>query len=180
MGVSLRAYARHRGVSDTAVRKAIKSGRIQTESDGTIDVAKVDRQWERNTDRAQQRASSAKTKAVPKAALDAVADTLNENGHAGSGTTYMQARIANEVLKAQTNRIKLQQLKKELVDRNRALAQVFTLARAERDAWLNWPTRISSRLAAELGVDTHRLHSLLEQEVRQHLQALGDPTPKVD
>ena len=44
MGVSLRAYAKHRGVSDTAVRKAIKSGRIQAETDGTIDIAKVDKQ----------------------------------------------------------------------------------------------------------------------------------------
>ncbi len=55
MGVSLRAYARHRGVSDTAVRKAIKSGRITTEPDGTIDVAKVDQEWTLNTDQAQQR-----------------------------------------------------------------------------------------------------------------------------
>ncbi|MCL6417921.1 elements of external origin, partial [Aestuariirhabdus sp. Z084] len=117
MGVSLRAYAKHRGVSDTAVRKAIKSGRIQAESDGTIDIDKVDKQWDRNTDRAQQRKSSSATKAVPKAALDAVADTLSESGNTGGGTTYMQARTANEVLKAQTNRIKLQQLKKELVDR---------------------------------------------------------------
>ncbi len=37
MGVSLRAYVKHRGVSDTAVRKAIKSGRIQA-ADGAIDI----------------------------------------------------------------------------------------------------------------------------------------------
>ncbi|SMG66959.1 bacteriophage-related protein [methanotrophic bacterial endosymbiont of Bathymodiolus sp.] len=110
MGVSLRAYARHREVSDTAVRKAIKSGRIQTEPDGTIDVDKVDKQWALNTDQAQQRKPKGTTKAIPKAALDAVAETLNENGASTGGTTYMQARTANEVLKAQTNRIKLQQL----------------------------------------------------------------------
>ena len=38
MGISIRAYARHRGVSDTAVRKAIKTGRITKERDGSIDV----------------------------------------------------------------------------------------------------------------------------------------------
>ena len=180
MGVSLRAYAKHRGVSDTAVRKAIKSGRIQTEADGTIDIGKVDKQWDRNTDRAQQRQSSGATKAVPKAALDAVADTLSESGNTGGGTTYMQARTANEVLKAQTNRIKLQQLKNELVDRAKAIAHVFRIARAERDAWLSWPARVSAQMAAELEVDSHKMHVMLESYVRQHLSELSDIQPKVD
>ncbi len=41
--LTLRAYARHRGVSHTAVRKAIASGRIIA-VDGTIDPAEADRQ----------------------------------------------------------------------------------------------------------------------------------------
>jgi hypothetical protein len=65
--------------------------------------------------------------------LDAVDDTLHEaESTAGGGTT----RTANEVIKAQTSKLKLQQLKGELVDRAQALAHVFTLARAERDAWI--------------------------------------------
>lgn len=36
MGMGLREYARHRGVAPSAVEKALKSGRIQKESDGTI------------------------------------------------------------------------------------------------------------------------------------------------
>jgi len=42
MGLSIRAYARHRGVSDTAVHKAIRAGRITPEADGTIDPDKAD------------------------------------------------------------------------------------------------------------------------------------------
>lgn len=38
MGVSIRAYGRHRGVSEAAVRKAIRAGRITPERDGTIVV----------------------------------------------------------------------------------------------------------------------------------------------
>ena len=49
MGISIRAYARHRGVTDTAVRKAIQTGRITPEADGTIDSARADRDWARNT-----------------------------------------------------------------------------------------------------------------------------------
>ena len=37
MGLSIRAYARHRGVSHVAVKKAIDSGRITPEPDGTIE-----------------------------------------------------------------------------------------------------------------------------------------------
>jgi hypothetical protein len=47
-----------------------------------------------NTDQAQQRKPKGTTKAIPKAALDAVAETLNENGASTGGTTYMQARTA--------------------------------------------------------------------------------------
>ena len=49
MGLSIRAYAQHRGVSHTAVAKAIKAGRISKEHDGTIDPAEADAQWARNT-----------------------------------------------------------------------------------------------------------------------------------
>ena len=55
MGISIRAYGRHRGVSEAAVRKAIRAGRITPEPDGTIDPAKADSEWTRNTDVAQQR-----------------------------------------------------------------------------------------------------------------------------
>ena len=42
MGISIRAYARHRGVTDTAVHKAIRTGRITPEADGTIDADRAD------------------------------------------------------------------------------------------------------------------------------------------
>ena len=50
MGISIRAYARHRGVTDTSVHKAIRAGRITPEGDGTIDAARADAEWARNSD----------------------------------------------------------------------------------------------------------------------------------
>ena len=49
------------------------------------------------------------------------------------GTTFLQAKTANEVLKAQERRLRLQKMKGELIDRARATALVFRLAR-EGDA----------------------------------------------
>ena len=53
MGMSRRAYAAHRGCSESAVRKAIATGRIATEDDGTIDAATADAEWGARTDPAQ-------------------------------------------------------------------------------------------------------------------------------
>jgi hypothetical protein len=49
MGLSIRAYARHRGISHVAVIKAIEAGRITQQADGTIDPEQADRDWEQNT-----------------------------------------------------------------------------------------------------------------------------------
>jgi hypothetical protein len=175
MGLSIRAYARHRGVSDTAVHKAIRAGRIVAEADGTIDPARADRDWGRNTEDPR-----------PGTRQPPVTVRIPESGedHAPllptGGTSLLQARTVNEVVKAQTNKVRLARLKGELVDRAQAIAQVFRLARTERDAWLNWPARISAPLAAKLGVDPHALHVALEAAVREHLQELGELRVRVD
>ena len=96
------------------------------------------------------------------------------------GTSLLQARTVNEVVKAQTNKVRLARLKGELVDRNQAIAHVFKLARSERDAWLNWPARVSAQMAAKLGVDPHAMHIALESAVREQLQELGEMRPRVD
>ncbi len=178
MGISIRAYARHRGVTDTAVHKAIRAGRITPEADGTIDADRADREWARNSDTPKAGTRAKATKVV-------VPDTgtPSNDGPAAlptGGTSLLQARTVNEVVKAQTNKVRLARLKGELVDRPQAIAHVFKLARSERDAWLNWPARISAQMAARLDVDPHAMHVALEAAVREHLQELGELRPRVD
>jgi len=175
MGISIRAYARHRGVTDTAVHKAIRTGRVTPEADGTIDADRADQEWARNTD-------------TPKKGTQQRADSVTLRERAGEqtaalpsgGTSLLQARTVNEVVKAQTNKVRLARLKGELVDRPQAIAHVFKLARSERDAWLNWPARVSAQMAAKLGIDPHPMHVALEAAVREHLQELGELRPRVD
>lgn len=61
MGISIRAYAKLRGVSDKAVRKAIETGRIKAAQlpDKSIDPVLADELWERNTDAVQRRGKEA-------------------------------------------------------------------------------------------------------------------------
>jgi hypothetical protein len=187
MGLSRRAYARHRGVAENAVRAAIASGRITLEPDGTIDPAKADAEWAARTDPSQQRGRHARPKeavredsaddgkAVPRAAVDAVQKTLRESGVKSEGdVTFLRARTANEVIKAQERSIRLAKIKGELVDRARAVATIFGLARRERDAWVQWPARVAALMAAELQVDPHRMETVLEKHVRRHLAELSD------
>jgi hypothetical protein len=65
-------------------------------------------------------------------------------------------------------------MKGEMVDRAKAVAQVFKLARDERDAWVNWPARVAAMMAAELEFDAHKLHTVLERPVREHLAELAE------
>ena len=180
MGLSIRAYARHRGVSHVAVKKAIDTGRISLGTDGSLDPAQADREWAQNTTGSRKPATQGK--AVPhdspplrESAIEAPSPPLS-----AGGTSLLQARTVNEVVKAQTNKVRLAVLKGDLVDRSQAIAHVFRLARTERDAWLNWPARISAQMASKLEVDAHALHVAIDSAVRDHLQELGELRPQID
>jgi len=181
MGLSIRAYARHRGVSHVAVRKAIESGRITPNADGTIDPQRADAEWAKNTvsPRSGTRARPIRATVPQETAASAPAGDAHTALPTG-GASLLQARTVNEVVKAQTNKLRLAKLKGELVDRSQAIAHVFRLARAEREAWINWPNRITPILAAELGIDEHTLFVALDVAVRAHLEELGEFVPKVD
>lgn len=177
MGVSIREYARHRKVSDAAVRKALKQGRIAAEPDGSIDIEQADRAWATNTATPKTSPPPADLEPVPTEQVATVEDVLC-NGEddilsVGKKVTYMQARTANEIVKAHTNHVRLRQLKGEMVDRSEALAHVFWLSRQERDSWQTWPSRVASQMAADLNMDAHALHVALERYVRKHLEEIG-------
>ena len=126
---------------------------------------------------------------MPEAAVAAVGDTLREQGLSapvvGGGTTFLQAKTANEVLKAQERRIRLSRLKGELVDRARAETLMFRLARDERDAWVTWPARVAALMASELSaalgdaceVEAALMQKVLEAHVRAQLDSLAEIRP---
>lgn len=199
-GIGIREYARRRGVSHTAVGKAIRDGRITVEADGSIDPAKADKQWDAQTNPAMRRGAAAHasaatvasltraaTKAVPAAALAAVDEALKDvdpvaplaPGAPGSAPnpeagTFLRARNANEVLRAQTAQLRLKKLAGDLVDRDKATGMIFELARRERDAWQNWPPRVAANMAAELGIDAHKMELALDKFIRIQLAELAE------
>jgi hypothetical protein len=196
-GMSEREYAARAGLSRGAIQKAKLAGRLVLHPDGSIDAAASDARRAAATDPSKQRGGRApersgsvapeasptastpapKLKPVPNAAVAAVGDTLREHGlppPSSGGATFLQAKTANEVLKSQERRLKLQKLKGELVDRARAEALVFRLARETRDAWVNWPARAAALIAAEMGADPAAMQKVLEAHVRAHLDELSE------
>jgi hypothetical protein len=195
-GMSERQYAAHVGLSRGAIQKAKEAGRLVLHPDGSIDAAASDARRAAMTDPSKSRstppARAATTpapprlKPVPEAAVAAVGETLREEGLdapvAGGGTTFLQAKTANEVLKAQERRIRLQKLKGELVDRARAETLMFRLAREERDAWVTWPARVAALMASELAaalggeirLEAALMQKVLEAHVRAQLDSLAE------
>ena len=175
LGLSERQYAAHAGISRGAVQKARSSGRLVVHPDGSIDADASDVRRAQATDPAKQRGRHAT--AARRVGWEAAGATQPELAlpTPGAGAiTYLQARTAHEVLKAQERRMRMQKQRGELVDRARAVDLVFRLARQERDAWLGWPARIAAQMAADLGVSPHAMQTLLESHVRQHLEELAD------
>ncbi len=189
-GMSERQYAAHVGLSRGAIQKAKASGRLVLHADGSIDAAASDKRRAETTDPSKTRKPPApKLKPVPEAAVAAVGDTLREQGLSapavGGGTTFLQAKTAHEVLKAQERRIRLAKLKGELVDRARAETLMFRLARDERDAWVTWPARVAALMASELTaalgdaceVEAAQMQKVLEAHVRAQLDSLAEVRP---
>jgi len=176
---SQREVARRLGISHTALQKAQRAGRIAPEADGAWDVEKVRARLADSSDPVRKTAtlvppaSPVPARAAtppPVAAPPPAPDPLPR----AAQNTFHDARTANEVLKAQERRLRLDERKGKLVDKARALLLVHRLAKEERDAILAWPARVAAEMAAELGVDAHRLQTMMDTRLRQHLAERHD------
>ena len=73
-----------------------------------------------------------------------------------------------------------------MVDRARAEALVFRLARQERDVWVTWPARVAALMAAQVAAEVEKasrkpvvieattIQRVLDAHVRAQLEALAD------
>lgn len=170
-GLSERDYATHSGLSRGAIQKAKQTGRMVLFADGSIDAAASDARRAGTTDPDQQRRSVG-----------------GDGGFPGptDSTSYLKARTALTVFQAQERQLAIQKKKGMLVDRARAEALVFRLARQERDVWVTWPARVAALMAAQVAaevetatgapvtIQTAIIQRVLETHVREQLDALAD------
>ena len=176
-GMSEREYSAHSGLSRGAIQKARKASRLVVYSDGSINAAASDVRRGEMTDPDQQRRSTGGT-----------GRTGGDSGFSGpaDSSSYLKARTALTVYQAQERQLAIQKKKGVLIDRARAEALVFRLARQERDVWVTWPARVAALMAAEVAAEVEKqsgkaikieaaiLQRVLETHVREQLAALAD------
>ena len=168
-GLSITAYARHRGVSHVAVLKAIKAGRIEKEADGTIDPEKADAAWTRNTNQAQQRKAT-KQSEMPRNDVEAEAPVGPPI--VNSGPNFAQSRAIKEAYNARLAKLSYEEKSGALVRTDSVKVAWFNTLRVLRDRTLNLPDRLAPILAAE--TDPKTVRDMLEDELRTILNDAAD------
>ena len=160
--LSLRAYARHRGVSLTAVQKAIHSGRITPTADGKIDSDRADTEWKAKTRPGQRQA---------KPAPPATREPEHAEAPVAGGLDYFRARAVRENYLARLAKIEFEEKTAKLISRDEVQVAAFTKGRTARDNLLNIPDRLAATLAAESDAD--KVHQILTGEIRKALDELA-------
>lgn len=159
--VSLREYARIRGVRLNAVQTAISSGRIHKTPDGMIDVEEANKEWFMNTDPAK----SHKTDPL----FEGSSDTPK-----GGMSSFQQAKTADIYYRAMLAKAKLKMITGETIDRKKAGLHAFNLGRSLRDLFVSFPTRYGAMIAAELEADEHKTITVLDEYIRKLLSESKD------
>jgi len=196
--IGIREAARRLGVSDTAVHKAIKAGRVhiagRTEKSERPLVAwpQVQTDWLGNSDSSKRshvgsrgspvRANDPEpqvqlpTSSRPDEAQEQSSAPASDMPRSG-GPSYAQSRAVREAYQARLAKLDYEQRSGKLVEVDKVKASAFRTARTVRDGLLNLPDRVAHELAHE--TDPARVHLRLSKEIRTVLEALSDPAASV-
>ncbi|NVZ10090.1 hypothetical protein HW932_12550 [Allochromatium humboldtianum] len=181
MSMSLRAYARHRGVALSAVQKAIASGRIQVEADGRIDQNKADAQWDRHTRMAQPttpkvvtqqvvtpRVVSTERPAAPPTPPAASSDDAR-------GVDYHKARAVRETYSARLAKLEFEERTGKLISKDEVDIKYFQLARQLRDRMQQIPRKVAPEIVALVVADpdVRGVTDILDVAIREALEDLA-------
>ena len=150
---STREAARRIGLSDTAMHKAERAGRIAREPDGQWDVDKTRRRLTETADPARSPLASST---------------------GAEGTPFARLKVAQLALQVEAQRLALDETKRRLIDVNEANAALDEIGSTMRDALLNWPARISGLIAAEIGLDPHLMQTILQSHINDLLTEAAD------
>ena len=105
--------------------------------------------------------------------LESIArDFILENG---AELSLDEARRVKENYLALLTKLEFQQKDGQLIEMTVAEEVLFNAFRQQRDAWLNWPSRVAPLMAADLGVPADRMTEVLIEHVHKHISVLGEP-----
>lgn len=198
--VSVTAYAGLHGVSKTAAQKwqargllVFKDAKVDVEaSDRSIAHAGLGRFADSATKGRRAAASAeppvaARVAGLPAAMVgdleeaaaqgDAAAKTILDfmSGLAeGRVVNLIQAQTIKENALAAIRMTEARKRAGEVIELADAEAVLFDMFRQQRDAWLNFPSRVAPLIAADLGLEAARVTEVLSEHVHKQLSDLGE------
>ena len=179
MSMSLRAYARHRGVALSAVQKAIATGRIHPEPDGGIDPAKADAQWDRHTRTAQPTTPRVTTTRPPPVAQHAsqpvAPPPMPQASDDARGVDYHKARAVRETYSARLAKLEFEERTGKLISKDEVDIKYFQLARQLRDRMQQIPRKVAPEIVALVVADpdVRGVTDILDVAIREALEDLA-------
>lgn len=177
-GVSLRAYARMRGVTLGAVQKAVKSKRITLNQDGTIDPERANQDWDRNTFAGKTLHSVSQPQAPKRTPAPPRAGSALPAGDVGADpvAAYLRARAVGETYKAKNAQLEYEERAGKLIQATKAGEYAAQFSSIVGDALSAWPDRLAPMVAA--ATDEGVVHRILLTEVnalrRKIAKAIAD------
>lgn len=142
--MNVKEYAQHRGVSQMAVRKAIKYGRITVDEDGQIHPETADEEWARNT-------------------------SLSIGGafNGAPPADFNTSRALREEFNAKLAQLEYEERVGTLISADKVKQAWFNTLRVIRDRVLQIPDRVGANLAAETNANVIKV--MLDAEFRRIL-----------
>lgn len=102
-----------------------------------------------------------------------IIDALQKNIDGSENSAYYWARALNEATKARTSMLAMLDAESKTLKRDDVETWVYNVSRQNRDIWLNWPQRVSTEMAEELGVDARLMNDILLKAVRKNLERVA-------
>jgi len=172
-------YAQHSGVDRKTIGRWIKAGRFIVMDGDLIDVEASDAALKKNRDGKDPRASNAKKNKAPVTSEDGGDDidkTVQQIMLTEGATLSREeaARIRENYMALQA-KLQYEKDSSQLVELVVAEEVLFNAFRQQRDAWLNWPSRVAPIMAADLDVPADRMTEVLIEHVHKHISVLGEP-----
>lgn len=182
--VSIREYARSKGVSDTAVRKAIKSRKINARYDAEtkkIIPETADREWGDTIIHVAPENSPVNKLAANTANAEPGAQEIIGDGiFLDKDETYAEALRKDLIIKANLNALKLRMKEGEVVEKSKVYKELFAFGKQIRLRFQSVPDRvIDDVLAAPGRNEAHLILFNAITDILEELTGIGENDLKI-
>lgn len=172
-------YAQHSGVDRKTIGRWIKAGRFIVMDGELINVEASDAELKKNRDGKDPRATNAKKNKEP-AINDDDGEGIEDAARQiilseGANLSREEASRIRENYMALLAKLQYEKDSGQTIELVAAEEVLFNAFRQQRDAWLNWPSRVAPLIAADLDVPADRMTEVLIEHVHKHISVLGEP-----